>query len=87
MLMKQPKMPSAPVMETNQALDQREARADASEKKQLAKTAARRRALRRGSGLVFQDRENPMLGVPTTLQPEQNFRDPYGMTTQRGPGV
>lgn len=80
-------MPSAPVMQTNQALDQREARADAAEKKQLANAAAKRRVLRKGSGLVFEDRENPMLGVPTTLQPEQNFRDPYAMTTQRGPGV
>ena len=88
MLFKTPKIPKAPTV-TNQALDSRETRAEAEERRQLKSAAARRVAMRKGGmkGLLSPENENALLGVPTTLVQEDPIRNPYNMTSKRGPTV
>ena len=63
--------------ETNKLLDEREQRADAKEKKEIRKLAARKRASRTGGRLLYsQDRALPALGVGTTLVADESIRNP-----------
>jgi len=90
MLVRTPKYTRPPEMDaTNAAIAEREARANAEEMRQKKQLAARRIAMRRGSmsGLISPDRENALLGVPTAMTQEETIRNPYNMTTQRGPTV
>ena len=77
-LFKTPKYTPPPAMErSNQLLDQRDARAEAQEKKEKRKIAAKARARRGGGRLLFsQDRANPMLGTGTNMM-EDSVRNPY----------
>jgi len=77
-LFKPPKYTPPPEMATtNKLLDEREARADASEKKEIRKLAARSRTRRKGGRLLYsQDRDLPALGVGTTLTDVSSVRDP-----------
>lgn len=78
-LFKTPKYTPPPAMEaSNKLLDEREARAEASEKKEVRKLAAKRRARRGGGRLLYsQDRVVPQLGVGTTLTEQGMVRNPY----------
>ena len=78
-LFKPPKYTPPPQMaETNKLLDEREQRADAKEKKEIRKLAARKRATRSGGRLLYsQDRAVPQLGVGTTLTANSMVRNPY----------
>ena len=78
-LFKTPKYTPPPAMEaSNKLLDEREARADANEKKEIRKLAARKRATRAGGRLLYsQDRAVPQLGVGTTLTANSMVRNPY----------
>jgi len=77
-LFKTPKFTPPPAMDTtNKLLDEREKRADASEKKEIRKLAARSRTRRKGGRLLYsQDRDLPALGVGTTLTDVASVRDP-----------
>ncbi len=70
-LFKMPKYePPAQMAENNKLLDEREARADANEKKEKRKLAARSRSRRTQSRLLFSDENNiPALGVTTSMTP------------------
>ena len=78
-LFKTPKYTPPPeVAKTDKALDEREARADAAEKRELKKTSASLRARRRGGRLLYsQDRPIPQLGVGTTLSGTTSVRNPF----------
>jgi|TARA_R100001460_G_scaffold569_2_gene2783 hypothetical protein len=90
MLIKPPKYTRPPELDaTNKAIEQRESRAAAEERKQLQQQAARRVAMRRGGikGLLSPDRENALLGTNDTMIQDENIRNPYGMSSLRGPGA
>tara|TARA_R100000742_G_C4188356_1_gene21227 strand:+ start:170 stop:436 length:267 start_codon:yes stop_codon:yes gene_type:complete len=76
---KVPKYTPPPQIETsNKLLDEREARADAKEQKELRKIASKSRARRAGGRLlVNQERAIPMLGTGTTLTRTDPIRNPY----------
>ena len=79
-LFKTPKYNPPPQQaEANKLLEDRDARAEASEKKELRKIAAKRRATRGGGRLLFsQDRAIPQLGVGGKMSTIQsNVRNPY----------
>ena len=78
-LFKMPKYEPPPAINTaNEALDRREERADASEKRELRKISSRRRAKRQaGRLLLSQDRAIPQLGVGDTLTGQSMVRNPY----------
>ena len=78
-LFKTPKYTPPPqVAEADKALDEREAKADAAEKRELKKTSSALRARRRGGRLLYsQDRAIPQLGVGQTLTGETSVRNPY----------
>ena len=58
-------------------LNERDRRAEASEKKEIRKLAARSRTRRKGGRLLYsQDRDLPALGVGTTLTDTASVRDP-----------
>jgi len=71
--------PPAAQKEADKLLEEREARAEASEKKELRKLAAKRRASRGGGRLLFsQDRAIPQLGVGGKMSTIQSYvRNPY----------
>ena len=77
-LFKPPKYTPPPAMErSNKLLDEREARADAAEKSEKRKIAAKARARRGGGRLLYsQDRALPALGVGTTLVADESIRNP-----------
>ena len=77
-LFKTPKFTPPPAMNTtNKLLDERDKRADASEKKEIRKLAARSRTRRKGGRLLYsQDRALPALGVGNTLASNESVRDP-----------
>ena len=74
-LFKPPKYTPPPAMErSNKLLDERDARADAAEKRKIA---AKARARRGGGRLLYsQDRALPALGVGTTLVADESIRNP-----------
>jgi len=78
-IFKTPKYTPPPeIAETDKKLEEREAKLDADEKKELRKMAATKRAKRKGSRLLYsQDRAVPQLGVGTTLASNDNVRNPY----------
>lgn len=79
-LFKTPKYEPPKEMATaNKLLDDREARADAAEKKEKRQIAAKSRARRTGGRLLFsQDRAVPQLGVGGNLAAVQSYsRNPY----------
>ena len=78
-IFKVPKYTPPPQIETsNKLLDEREARVDAKEQKQLRKIASKSRARRAGGRLlVNQERAIPMLGTGTTLTRVDPIRNPY----------
>jgi hypothetical protein len=78
-LFKTPKYTPPPeIAETDKKLEQREAKVDAEEKKELRKMAATKRAKRKGSRLLYsQDRAVPQLGVGQTLASNDTVRNPY----------
>ena len=58
-------------------LNERDRRAEANEKKEIRKLAARSRTRRKGGRLLYsQDRDLPALGVGTTLTDVASVRDP-----------
>ena len=77
-LFKPPKFTPPPQVDTtNRLLDERDRRAEASEKKEIRKLAARSRTRRKGGRLLYsQDRALPALGVGTTLTDVASVRDP-----------
>ncbi len=77
-LFKTPKYePPKQVDTTNKLLDERDKRAEANEKKEIRKLAARSRTRRKGGRLLYsQDRDLPALGVGTTLTDTDSVRDP-----------
>ena len=77
-LFKPPKFTPPPQVDTtNRLLDERDRRAEASEKKEIRKLAARSRTRRKGGRLLYsQDRALPPLGVGTTLTDVASVRDP-----------
>ena len=77
-LFKTPKYTPPPEMKRNEELlNERDKRAEASEKKQIRKLAARSRTRRKGGRLLYsQDRDLPALGVGTTLTDVASVRDP-----------
>ena len=77
-LFKPPKFTPPPQVDTtNRLLDERDRRAEANEKKEIRKLAARSRTRRKGGRLLYsQDRELPALGVGTTLTDVASVRDP-----------
>jgi hypothetical protein len=79
-LFKTPKYePPAEMAASNKLLDEREARAEASEKKEKRKIAAKARTRRMGGRLLFsQERAIPQLGVGSNLASVQSYsRNPY----------
>ena len=85
-LFKPPKFTPPPQVDTtNRLLDERDRRAEANEKKEIRKLAARSRTRRKGGRLLYsQDRDLPALGVGTTLTDVASVRDPMkdeSMTT------
>ncbi len=79
-LFKTPKyQPSNEMEKTNKLLDEREARAEADEKKEKRKIAAKARTRRMGGRLLFsQERAIPQLGVGGNLTAQQSYsRNPY----------
>ena len=78
-LFKVPKYTPPPEQaQTDKLLDQRNERAEASEKKEARKLAAKKRARRQGGRLLYsQDRAVPQLGVGTTLTEQSMVRNPY----------
>ena len=77
-LFKTPKYTPPPEMKRNEELlNERDRRAEASEKKEIRKLAARSRTRRKGGRLLYsQDRDLPALGVGTTLTDVARVRDP-----------
>ena len=77
-LFKTPKYTPPPEMKRNEdLLNERDKRAEASEKKEIRKLAARSRTRRKGGRLLYsQDRDLPALGVGTTLTDTASVRDP-----------
>ena len=77
-LFKTPKYTPPPEMKRNEELlNERDKRAEASEKKEIRKLAARSRTRRKGGRLLYsQDRALPALGVGTTLTDVASVRDP-----------
>jgi hypothetical protein len=77
-LFKTPKYTPPPQVDTtNKLLDERDKRAEANEKKEIRKLAARSRTRRKGGRLLYsQDRDLPALGVGTTLTADGSVRDP-----------
>ena len=77
-LFKTPKYTPPPEMKRNEdLLNERDKRADANEKKEIRKLAARSRTRRKGGRLLYsQDRDLPALGVGTTLTDVASVRDP-----------
>ena len=77
-LFKPPKFTPPPQVDTtNRILDERDRRAEANEKKEIRKLAARSRTRRKGGRLLYsQDRDLPALGVGTTLTDVASVRDP-----------
>ena len=77
-LFKTPKYTPPPEMKRNEdLLNERDKRAEASEKKEIRKLAARSRTRRKGGRLLYsQDRDLPALGVGTTLTDVASVRDP-----------
>ena len=77
-LFKTPKYTPPPQVDTtNKLLDERDKRAEANEKKEIRKLAARSRTRRKGGRLLYsQDRDLPALGVGTTLTDTVSVRDP-----------
>ena len=77
-LFKNPKFTPPPEMKRNEdLLNERDRRAEASEKKEIRKLAARSRTRRKGGRLLYsQDRALPALGVGTTLTDVASVRDP-----------
>mgnify|MGYP003121376856 FL=1 len=77
-LFKTPKYTPPPEMKRNEELlNERDRRAEASEKKEIRKLAARSRTRRKGGRLLYsQDRDLPALGVGTTLTDTASVRDP-----------
>tara|TARA_B100001939_G_scaffold39939_1_gene31104 strand:- start:72 stop:338 length:267 start_codon:yes stop_codon:yes gene_type:complete len=77
-LFKTPKYTPPPEMKRNEELlNERDRRAEASEKKEIRKLAARSRTRRKGGRLLYsQDRDLPALGVGTTLTETASVRDP-----------
>ena len=77
-LFKTPKYTPPPQMKRNEELlNERDRRAEASEKKELRKLAARSRTRRKGGRLLYsQDRDLPALGVGNTLTDTASVRDP-----------
>ena len=77
-LFKTPKYTPPPEMKRNEdLLNERDRRAEASEKKEIRKLAARSRTRRKGCRLLYsQDRDLPALGVGTTLTDVASVRDP-----------
>ena len=75
---KTPKYTPPPEMKRNEdLLNERDRRAEASEKKEIRKLAARSRTRRKGGRLLYsQDRDLPALGVGTTLTDVASVRDP-----------
>lgn len=71
--------PSAQMGAANAAVDQRNARAEAQENKELRKTASQSRARRMGGRMLYsQDREIPALGTGVNVNPTQSYmRNPY----------
>lgn len=84
-LFKMPKYePPKQVAENNKLLDEREARADANEKREKRKLASRSRSRRTQSKLLFSDeRNNPALGVTTSMTPVDSInRNPMDTQTR-----
>lgn len=78
-----PKYTPPPEMgKANAAVDQRDARAEAQENKELRKTAAAGRAKRMGGRILYsEDREIPALGTGVNVNPTQSYnRNPYETT-------
>ena len=77
-LFKTPKYTPPPEMKRNEdLLNERDRRAEAGEKKEIRKLAARSRTRRKGGRLLYsQDRALPALGVGTTLTDVASVRDP-----------
>tara|TARA_R100001082_G_scaffold15805_1_gene8042 strand:- start:4182 stop:4448 length:267 start_codon:yes stop_codon:yes gene_type:complete len=77
-LFKTPKYTPPPEMKRNEdLLNERDKRAEASEKKEIRKLAARSRTRRKGGRLLYsQDRDLPALGVGNTLTEIASVRDP-----------
>lgn len=77
-LFKTPKYTPPPEMKRNEdLLNERDRRAEAGEKKEIRKLAARSRTRRKGGRLLYsQDRDLPALGVGTTLTDVASVRDP-----------
>ena len=77
-LFKTPKYTPPPEMKRNEdLLNERDRRAEANEKKEIRKLAARSRTRRKGGRLLYsQDRDLPALGVGTTLTDVASVRDP-----------
>ena len=77
-LFKTPKYTPPPEMKRNEELlNERDRRAEANEKKEIRKLAARSRTRRKGGRLLYsQDRDLPALGVGTTLTDVASVRDP-----------
>ena len=77
-LFKTPKYTPPPEMKRNEdLLNERDRRAEANEKKEIRKLAARTRTRRKGGRLLYsQDRDLPALGVGTTLTDVASVRDP-----------
>jgi len=79
-LFKPPKYTPPPEVDrSNKLLDEREARADAREKSEKRKIAARSRSRRTNAKLLFaDDRNNPALGVTNNMTPVKALtRNPY----------
>jgi hypothetical protein len=79
-LFKTPKYePPQEMAASNKLLDEREARAEAAEKKEKRQIAAKSRARRAGGRLLFsQERAIPQLGVGGNLSAVQSYtRNPY----------
>lgn len=84
-LFKMPKYePPKQVETSNKLLDEREARADANEKREKRKLASRSRSRRTQSKLLFSDeRNNPALGVATSMTPVDSInRNPMDTQTR-----
>ena len=77
-LFKTPKYTPPPEMKRNEdLLNERDRRAEAGEKKEIRKLAARSRTRRKGGRLLYsQDRALPALGVGNTLASNESVRDP-----------
>ena len=79
-LFKPPKFTPPPQVDDRQMrnyLNERDRRAEANEKKEIRKLAARSRTRRKGGRLLYsQDRDLPALGVGTTLTDVASVRDP-----------